>query len=72
MVGCYAVPYLNNARPGTRLAPLTSEYQQVTITFPTTFFKQATYTFTVVISCGKGLSGGTVTFDDVTMTQVIQ
>jgi hypothetical protein len=71
MGSCTAFSYLNSARPGTPVLNLNGEYQQFTVTYPTTFFKQTAYTFTVVVRCYSGGPGGKVTFDDITMTQVV-
>lgn len=71
MTGCYALTYLNNARPATPVHNLKSEYQQFMVTYPTKFFSQTAYTFTVVVRCTGGRPEGKVTFDDVTMTQVV-
>jgi hypothetical protein len=70
MGGCYVYIGLNGSRPATVLN-LNGEYQQFTFTYPASFFKKAANTFTAVVRCGGGGGGGKVTFDDMTMTQVV-
>jgi hypothetical protein len=70
--GCYVYIALNGARPdNVRTLTLNGEYQQFTYTYPGTFFKKAANTFTAVVRCGQGVGGGKVTFDDMSMTQVV-
>ena len=73
MGGCYVYIALNGAKAdNARILALNGKYQQFTYTYPGTFFKKAENTFTAVVRCGQGVGGGMVTFDDLTMTQVVQ
>lgn len=68
---CYSITYINSSRPATPVGTLNQSYKQFTVTYPASFFKQVTNTFTVVVRCDRAPAGGKVWVDDVTMTQVV-